>query len=78
MSTHFLRSYSRLVIKTCHRRGAYAIGGMAAQIPIRNDAEANELAMEKVRSDKERGGSRRARRNVGCTPGTGTGCHEHF
>ena len=54
MTTHFLRSYSRLVIKTCHRRGAYAIGGMAAQIPIKNDAEANELAMQKVIADKER------------------------
>jgi malate synthase len=54
MTAHFLRSYSQLVIKTCHRRGAYAIGGMAAQIPIKNDAEANERAMAKVRSDKER------------------------
>jgi len=54
MTTHFLRSYSRLLIRTCHRRGAYAIGGMAAQIPIRNDPQANELAMAKVRADKER------------------------
>jgi malate synthase len=54
MLTHFLRSYSRLVIKTCHRRGAYAIGGMAAQIPIKNDAEANQRALAKVRADKER------------------------
>jgi malate synthase len=54
MTTHFLRSYSRLVIKTCHRRGAYAIGGMAAQIPIRNDPEANDLAIAKVTADKER------------------------
>jgi malate synthase len=54
MTSHFLRSYSQLVIKTCHRRGAMAIGGMAAQIPIKDDAEANELAMNKVRSDKLR------------------------
>ncbi len=54
METHFLRSYSRLLIKTCHRRGAHAIGGMAAQIPIKNDASANEAAMNKVRNDKLR------------------------
>jgi malate synthase len=54
MTTHFLRSYSRLVIKTCHRRGAYAIGGMAAQIPIKNDPDANDIAISKVRADKER------------------------
>jgi malate synthase len=54
MMTHFLRSYSRLVINTCHRRGAYAIGGMAAQIPIKNDHEANQRALAKVRADKER------------------------
>jgi len=54
MTTHFLRSYSRLVIKTCHKRGAYAIGGMAAQIPVKNDERANKLAMAKVRADKER------------------------
>ena len=54
MTTHFLRSYSQLVIKTCHRRGALAIGGMAAQIPIKDNPEANEAALEKVRQDKER------------------------
>lgn len=54
MSTHFLRSYSQLVIKTCHRRRAWAIGGMAAQIPIRDDPEANEIAIGRVRADKER------------------------
>ena len=54
MTTHFLRSYSQLVIRTCHRRGAYAIGGMAAQIPIKGDAEANDAALAKVRADKER------------------------
>ena len=54
MTTHFLRSYSRLVIKTCHKRGAYAMGGMAAQIPIKNDDRANKQALAKVRADKER------------------------
>lgn len=54
MTTHFLRSYSQLVIKTCHRRGALAIGGMAAQIPIKNEPAANEAALAKVRADKER------------------------
>jgi malate synthase len=54
MTSHFLRSYSLLVIKTCHRRGALAIGGMAAQIPIKGDPEANERALAKVRADKER------------------------
>ncbi|HSD69735.1 MAG TPA: malate synthase A [Woeseiaceae bacterium] len=54
MTTHFLRSYSQLVIRSCHRRGALAIGGMAAQIPIKGDADANERAMEKVRADKLR------------------------
>jgi malate synthase len=54
MTTHFLRSYSKLLIRTCHRRGAFAMGGMAPQIPIKNDREANEVALAKVRADKER------------------------
>ncbi len=54
MTVPCMRSYSLLTIKTCHRRGAPAIGGMAAQIPIKNDPEANEKALEKVRSDKRR------------------------
>src|SRR5437764_4458850 len=54
MTTHFLQSYVRLLIKTCHRRNVHAMGGMAAQIPIRNDAAANDAAMAKVRADKER------------------------
>jgi malate synthase len=54
MTTQFLRSYSLLSIKTCHRREVHAMGGMAAQIPIRDDPAANEAAMEKVRADKER------------------------
>ncbi len=54
MTTHFLRSYSLLCIRTCHRRGAFAMGGMAAQIPIKNDPVANAAAIAKVRADKER------------------------
>ncbi|MGM9987766.1 MAG: malate synthase A [Bacillaceae bacterium] len=54
MTVPFMRTYSKLAIKTCHKRGAHAIGGMAAQIPIKNDEEANKLAFEKVRLDKER------------------------
>jgi malate synthase len=54
MTRHLMRSYSLLTIKTCHHRGVHAIGGMAAQIPIKNDAEANEEALAKVRADKER------------------------
>ncbi|XP_057806871.1 malate synthase, glyoxysomal-like [Salvia miltiorrhiza] len=54
MSQHFMRSYSDLLIRTCHRRGVHAMGGMAAQIPIRNDAKANEAALELVRRDKLR------------------------
>jgi malate synthase len=54
MTTHFLRSYSLLAIKTCHRRAAPAIGGMAALIPIKDDPAANEKAMNAVKADKER------------------------
>ena len=54
MAAPFLRSYTQLLIKTCHRRGAHAMGGMAAQIPIKDDPDANERAMEKVRGDKLR------------------------
>ena len=54
MDRHFLKSYVDLLIKTCHRRGVHAMGGMAAQIPIRDDARANEAAMGWVRADKLR------------------------
>ena len=54
MAAHFMRSYSQLLIKTCHRRNVHAMGGMAAQIPIKTDPAANEAAMNKVRADKER------------------------
>ena len=54
MTTHFLASYSRLVIKTCHRRAVHAMGGMAAQLPVKGDPYANDMAILKVRRDKER------------------------
>jgi len=54
MTVPFLKSYSELLIRTCHRRGAFAMGGMAAQIPINNDPTANEAALAKVRADKLR------------------------
>src|SRR5690349_579969 len=54
MERHFLKSYVDLLIRTCHRRGIHAMGGMAAQIPIKNDPEANNRAIEKVRNDKLR------------------------
>ena len=54
MGKAFLSAYSLLLIKTCHRRGAFAMGGMAAQIPVKGDAHANDAAFAKVRADKER------------------------
>ncbi len=54
MDRHFLKSYVELLIQTCHRRGIHAMGGMAAQIPIKNNPQANEAALEKVRQDKLR------------------------
>src|SRR5262249_56908032 len=50
----FLRAYSQLVVEICHRRGVHAMGGMAAQIPIKGDPEANQKALDKVVADKER------------------------
>ncbi|KAF5476602.1 hypothetical protein F2P56_003339 [Juglans regia] len=54
MTQHFMRSYSDLLIRTCHRRGVHAMGGMAAQIPIRDDPAANEAALDLVKKDKLR------------------------
>ena len=54
MGEAFLRAYALTLVKTCHRRGAFAMGGMAAQIPVKNDAAANEIAFAKMRADKER------------------------
>ncbi len=54
MTVPFMRAYTELLVQTCHRRGAHAIGGMAAFIPSRRDPEVNERAMAAVRADKER------------------------
>ena len=54
MTSHFLQSYSLLLIKTCHKRGAFAMGGMSAFIPVKGDEEANAKAFAAVRADKER------------------------
>jgi malate synthase len=54
MGKAFLGAYAQLLIRTCHRRGAFAMGGMAAQIPVKGDPEANEAAFARVRADKER------------------------
>src|SRR5262245_25479335 len=54
MTAPFMRAYSLACIKACHKRGAFAMGGMAAYIPVKTDAAANEKAMEKVREDKRR------------------------
>jgi malate synthase len=54
MAVPFMRAYTDLLVKTCHRRGAHAIGGMAAFIPSRRDPEVNAVALAKVREDKER------------------------
>lgn len=54
MTVPFMHNYSKFVIKVCHKRGAHAMGGMAAQIPIKNDPQANELSLNKVKADKLR------------------------
>ena len=54
MAVPFMRAYTELLVATCHRRGAHAMGGMAAFIPSRKDPEVNEIALAKVREDKER------------------------
>ena len=54
MTTHFMRSYSKLAIKTCHKRNVHAMGGMSAYIPVRTDPVANEKAIAQVKADKER------------------------
>ncbi len=54
MTVPFMRAYTQLVVQTCHKRGAHAIGGMAAQIPVKNNEAANKIAIEKVKADKLR------------------------
>ena len=71
MTAPFMRAYTELLVKTCHRRGAHAMGGMAAFIPNRRDPEVNEKALAKVREDKLRESVRRLRRLLGGPPGPG-------
>ena len=71
MTTPFMRSYSLLAIKTCHRRNAHAMGGMAAQIPIKNDPAANEAAHGEGAPGQGARGDRRPRRHLGGAPGAG-------
>jgi malate synthase len=78
MTTHFMRSYSLLCIQTCHRRGVHAMGGMAAQIPIKNDEKANAEAFAKVRADKEREASDRHDGTLVVHPGLGPVALEAF
>src|SRR5207302_7236492 len=54
MTSPFMRAYTELLVRTCHKRGAFAMGGMSAFIPSRRDPELNEMALAKVRADKER------------------------
>ena len=68
MTVPFMRAYSELLVKTCHEREAHAIGGMAAFIPSRRDAEVNAVALAKVSEDKRREATSRLRRHLGRAP----------
>src|SRR5690606_3370608 len=54
MEVPFMRAYTKYVVEVCHKRKTHAIGGMAAQIPVKNNEELNRIAFEKVKKDKER------------------------
>ena len=71
MTVPFMRAYTERLVQTCHKRGAFAMGGMAAFIPSRKDAEINKVALEKVAGRQEARGERRLRRHLGRTPGPG-------
>ena len=75
MSEAFLKAYGILLVRTCHRRNAFAMGGMAAQIPVKGDAEANAAAFAKVKADKEREGQFGLRRHLGGPSGPRAGGH---
>ena len=75
MTVPFMRAYTELLVRTCHRRGAHAIGGMAAFIPSRRDPEVNEIALARVSEDKRARGRGRLRRELGRAPGPGAGRH---
>jgi malate synthase len=67
MTTHFLKSYAEFLVKTCHRRNIHAMGGMAAQIPVKNDDKANADAFAKVKGTRTRG-KLWPRRHLGAHP----------
>ena len=73
MDRAFLAAYSLRLIATCHRRGAFAMGGMSAFIPVKGDEAANAAALDKVRADKLREVDQRPRRHLGRPPGAGAG-----
>ena len=73
MTAPAMRAYTDLLVQTCHKRGAFAMGGMAAFIPSRRDAAVNEVALAKVREDKTREAGRRVRRLLGRPPRPGAG-----
>ena len=68
MAVPFMRAYTELLVRTCHRRGAHAIGGMAAFIPSRRDAEVNALALAQGQGRQAARGRRRLRRHLGRAP----------
>ena len=76
MDKAFLAAYSLRLIATCHRRGAFAMGGMSAFIPVKGDETANRGALDKVRADKLREVGERPRRHLGRAPGAGAGRDE--
>ena len=71
MTVPFMRAYTELLVATCHRRGAHAIGGMAAFIPSRRDPQVNEVALDQGARGQGAGGRRRLRRLLGGAPGPG-------
>ena len=73
MTAPFMRAYTELLVKTCHRRGAFAMGGMAAFIPSRKDPEVNAAAFAKVTGGQDAGGRRRVRRVLGGSSRPGAG-----
>ena len=73
MTVPFMRAYTELLVQTCHKRGAFAMGGMSAFIPSRKDQEINEKAFKQVADDKKREAGRRLRRLVGRAPRLGAG-----
>ena len=75
MTTPFMRSYTELLVSTCHRRGAHAIGGMAAFVPNKADPAVTEQALAKVQGGQGAGGRRRLRRLLGGAPGAGADLH---